>query len=79
MVIVDMPMPANCEDCPCSYYVQTGEYEGAMICNAMEFKANSMGFREELSKFFIVMEDHRPDNCPMKKYPEKKRQEMKTQ
>ena len=61
-----MPMPKNCEDCPCSYYVQTGEYEGAMICNAMEFKANSQGFREELSKYFVVVEDHRPDNCPMR-------------
>ena len=66
MVIVDMPMPANCEDCPCSYYVQTGEYEGAMICNAMEFKANSLGFREELSKYFVVAEGHRPSGCPIK-------------
>ena len=66
MVIVDMPMPANCEDCPCSYYVQTGEYEGAMICNAMEFKANSLGFREELSKYFVVAKGHRPSGCPIK-------------
>ena len=66
MVIVDMPMPANCEDCPCSYYVQTGEYEGAMICNAMEFKANSLGFREDLSKYFVVADDHRPSGCPIK-------------
>ena len=65
MIVIDMPMPANCEACPCSYYVMTGEYEGMMICNAMEFKEKSSGFREELSKYYVVAEDHRPDNCPM--------------
>ena len=74
MIVIDIPMPKNCEDCPCSYYVQTGEYEGAMICNAMEFKSNSAGFREEISKFFVVAENHRPDNCPivMTIYPRNK-------
>ena len=64
MIIADMPMPANCEECPCSYYVQTGDYEGMMICNAREFKEKQAGFREDLSKYFVVMNDHRPDNCP---------------
>ena len=66
MLMIDMPMPKNCEDCPCSYYIQTGEYAGIMMCNAMEFKSNQSGFREELSKFFVVIEDHRPENCPIK-------------
>lgn len=66
MIVIDMPMPANCEECPCSYYVMSGKYEGNMICNAMEFKSNHSGFREELSKFFVVAEDHRPSNCPIK-------------
>ena len=75
MIAIDMPMPHNCETCPCSYYVQTGEYEGAMICNAMEFKANSAGFREELSQYFVVASNHRPENCPivMTIYPRNKR------
>jgi hypothetical protein len=54
--------------------VQTGEYEGAMICNAMEFKANSQGFREELSKYFVVVENHRPANCPIIDNPFERRQ-----
>ena len=66
MLMIDMPMPKNCEDCPCSYYIQTGHYAGIMMCNAMEFKSNQSGFREELSKFFVVIEDHRPENCPIK-------------
>ena len=65
MIMIDMPMPANCETCPCSYYVMTGEFEGQMICNAMEFKQNSTGFREELSNYFVVAADHRPESCPM--------------
>ena len=66
MILIDMPMPGNCEDCPCSYYIQTGDYEGLMMCNAMEFKQNSTGFQEELSRYFVVAEDHRPDGCPIK-------------
>ena len=66
MILIDMPMPERCGDCPCSYYIQTGEYEGLMMCNAMEFKQNSTGFREELSKYFVVAEDHQPDGCPIR-------------
>lgn len=65
MIVFDMPTPAKCEDCPCSYYIITGEYEGMMMCNAMEFKAKSLGFHEELSKYFVVEEDHRPEGCPI--------------
>ena len=75
MIVIDIPMPQSCEECPCSYYVQTGEYEGAMICNALEFKENSAGLREELSRYFVVADDHRPENCPiiMTIYPRNKR------
>lgn len=66
MIVIDVPMPENCEKCPCSYYIQSGEYEGLMMCNAMEFKSIQSGFREELSRFFVVAEDHRPDNCPIR-------------
>ena len=65
MIMMDIPEPKTCEDCPCSYWILTGEYEGQMMCNAMEFKANHSGFREELSKFFVIVENHRPENCPI--------------
>jgi hypothetical protein len=64
--MIDIPEPASCEDCPCSYYIMTGEYEGMMMCNAMEFKAKSQGFHEELSRYFVVEEDHRPSGCPIR-------------
>ena len=68
MIMIDIPEPKKCEECPCSYLIRTGEYAGLTMCNAMEFKAASedgMKFHEELQKYFIVQEDHRPDNCPI--------------
>ena len=67
MIMMDIPEPKKCEDCPCSYWIQTGEYEGLMMCNAMEFKANNAGFHEEVSRYFVVApESHRPDGCPIR-------------
>ena len=65
MIMIDIPEPKKCEECPCSYWITSGEFEGAMMCNAMEFKAQHTGFSEEMRKYFIVQEDHRPDNCPI--------------
>lgn len=38
MIAMNIPMPKNCAECPCSYLVRTGEYEGCTMCNALEFK-----------------------------------------
>ena len=65
MVTIDMSMPERCADCPCSYWIQYGEYEGLMMCNAMEFKAHRSELREITTEYFIVHEDRRPDDCPM--------------
>lgn len=66
MIIMDIPMPDCCMACPCSYYIMTGEYAGRLMCNAMEFKDGSSGFREELSRYFVVETDHRPAGCPIR-------------
>ena len=65
MILMDIPEPKKCDDCPCSYVIMTGEYEGLMMCNAMEFKRTQAGFREELARYFVTPEDHRPDGCPI--------------
>ena len=68
MIMMDIPEPRKCEECPCSYWITSGEYEGLMMCNAMEFKefsAHGAELHEEIRKHFIVQEDHRPDNCPI--------------
>ena len=65
MIMMDIPEPKKCEECPCSYYITSGEYEGLMMCNAIEFKAISSGFHEEISRYFVTPEGHRPDGCPI--------------
>ena len=47
MVTIDMPMPERCADCPCSYWIQSGEYEGLMMCNAL------VGAADILLLFFL--------------------------
>ena len=66
MIMMDIPEPKKCEECPCIYQIRTGEYEGQTMCNAMEFKASQGGFREEVSRYFVAPEDHRPDGCPIR-------------
>lgn len=67
MIMMNIPVPKNCEDCPCSYMVRTGDYEGMMICNAREFRDTQSGFREELSKYFVVVDaPERPKDCPIR-------------
>ena len=66
MIMMDIPEPKTCEDCPCSYMILTGEYEGLMMCNAMEFKAHSARFHEEVSRYFVTADDHRPEWCPIR-------------
>lgn len=66
MILMDMPMPESCGNCPCSYQIRTGEYEGMTMCNALEFKDINTGYKNEMSKYFVVEEERRrPDNCPM--------------
>ena len=66
MIVIDIPMPQNCNDCPCSYQIRSGEYEGYVMCNALEFKDVSDGFRKELNKYFVVEQArHRPESCPI--------------
>ena len=69
MIVVDMPMPKNCEDCPMSYWIWSGGYEGLMMCNALEFRER-MKLRElaeDITKNYLVdsSSDKRPEGCPI--------------
>ena len=68
MILMDIPEPRTCEDCPCAYWIRGGKYEGMLMCNAMEFKTRSeREFREDISHYFLVApEAHRPEGCPIK-------------
>lgn len=65
MIMVDIPEPRTCEDCPCSHFVREGDYEGIMMCAAMEFKAIQLGFREPVVEYAVSPDDHRPAGCPI--------------
>ncbi len=65
MIMMDIPEPRTCEDCPCSHFVREGDYEGIMMCAAMEFKANQLGFREPVIAYAVDPDDHQPSGCPI--------------
>ena len=59
MIIVDIPMPGNCDDCPFSYLIRTGSYAGQTMCNAMEARANALRLREPET---VVYNPHIPED-----------------
>lgn len=65
MIVIDIPMPETCMECPCSYWIQSGEHEDMMLCNALEFK---MRATQSQIKRCLVDEyaTRRPKRCPIK-------------
>ena len=60
MIRIDIPAPKNCEDCPCSYFIQHGEHEGMMLCNVMEIQ------KTELALCLVdEWAEERPEECPI--------------
>lgn len=70
MIMINIPMPEKCEDCPMSYYIRSGDYEGMMMCNAMEARDKYLLREptEDVTKNYLVDEwkPTRPENCPIK-------------
>lgn len=63
MIQIDMQMPKRCSECPCSYWIQTGEYAGECMCQVMEYQG--MEVCETL-----VEGMKRSDDCPMEEVDE---------
>lgn len=63
MIGIDIPLPAYCTECPCSYYVRTGEHEGKLMCQALEFRDRCTD-----TERYLVDEKawNRPKECPMR-------------
>ena len=60
MIIVDMPVPDRCLNCPLSYMVMYGDMSGETICQAME--ANG----KKLSSCLVdIRKRLRPIICPI--------------
>ncbi|MBO5959311.1 MAG: hypothetical protein J6Q65_04230 [Lentisphaeria bacterium] len=58
MIRIDIPLPETCEECPCSYWIQSGADAGKLMCNALEFAGNPDNLVEEGAP-------DRPDGCPI--------------
>ena len=58
MIMVDVPMPERCEDCPCAQWAKIGEVY-RIQCNAMKVRGN---------KYFLVdgYAEARPEDCPIR-------------
>ena len=70
MITIDIPMPENCADCPMSYWIQSGNYEGLMMCQAMEARERALVLREpveDITTRYLVDEyaEERPAGCPI--------------
>lgn len=62
MIVIDIPMPENCMECPCAYMVRTGKHEGETICEALEKKYPYDGFERHKVDAYAR---NRPDKCLM--------------
>ena len=58
MILIDIPMPEGCMECPCSHLITCGEHDGEMMCDALEAKGDGIVIVDGC-------EDKRQDNCPI--------------
>lgn len=63
MIIVDINSPARCVDCPMSYWIQSGAFEGLLMCSALEYKDHSGAPASEYIQ--DANANTRPGNCPI--------------
>lgn len=61
MILIDIPFPESCYDCPCSHWITGGRHEGELMCNAIEFRD-----RCEAGKCIADNVKDRRADCPIK-------------
>lgn len=64
MVKLDIDLPETCEECPCSYWIQTGRNAGKLMCNAIEFREIKRT-GEYPENCVLVDKASKPGDCPM--------------
>lgn len=65
MIGINIQMPESCASCPCSYWVQNGEYEGMLMCQAMESMLPETDGDQTGKCIVDEWAEKRPENCPM--------------
>lgn len=67
MVVVDMEIPRQCTDCPCSHWIQSGEFAGMLMCNVIEQGLIIKKKEGDATAKSLVDEysSKRPESCPI--------------
>ena len=63
MVGFEMKMPERCDDCPCSYEIRSGKWQGHLMCEALEKMDPEAGKESYLVDAWSW---GRPTKCPMR-------------
>ena len=61
MIIINMKLPDCCDDCPCSHWIQSGPFEGHLMCNVIQDNLNDYE-RSIMDEW----DEQRPNECPIK-------------
>lgn len=65
MIGIDMQMPDKCCQCPMSYWIQSGEHEGELMCNIVERQLVERQCPDLEQCIVDEWASVRPDNCPL--------------
>lgn len=59
MILIDMPMPARCVECPCAAIMRTSSTDMRTMCRAMQAAGR---------KYYLINEwaEERPEDCPIR-------------
>ena len=63
MIVLDVPMPGRCRECPCVYRIMTGPLEGLLMCCAMEWKDVAEDQKRSTAAYLVKDENVRPIEC----------------
>lgn len=58
MILIEKPYPSRCMNCPCSYWLRSGKYNGRLMCEALVRRREDQALRENGMR--------RPDDCPVR-------------
>lgn len=66
MIGIDMKMPNRCCECPMSYWIQMGEYEDQLMCEAIEKQLIEQQDPYDLETCLVNdPKSERPQKCPL--------------
>lgn len=66
MIGIDIQMPPSCTACPLSYWVQSGDYQGNLMCNGIEAILLEHGMHDCTGECLVnQLSPFRDPSCPL--------------